>query len=368
MTIAINLTNFIKAGGSTIFQDYFLNLAGAQPQHQFIFITSSPIDDRLNILNKIEFIVSAPRSNNPLMWRIWLNYTLPGIAKRFKADLLINTGGVGSLRTIIPQYSFLSTLDFLKSPHYYAKKEVLFLKKYLPAFLKKATVIVSASDFITGVITQQYSICIEKIKRVQLMAGNYYQPLDWKEKESIKASYTTGKEYFLFSGEIMPGINLVNLLKAFSFFKKRQKSNMQLIITAAAVLEKDPFIENFKTYKYRKEVCLLLDLPEKDLAKITASAYAFIYPSMYEGSAMFPLQAMQCEVPVITTKTTTIYEVIEDAALYADPENFEDIAEKMMLLFKDETTRSAIINRGKLRVERMHADQIENHWWPSISE
>ena len=56
-----------------------------------------------------------------------------------------------------------------------------------------------------------------------------FKPLDWEEKEIIREKYAEGKAYFLFSGDINRRSNLINLLKAFSFFKKRQKSNMMLL-------------------------------------------------------------------------------------------------------------------------------------------
>jgi glycosyltransferase involved in cell wall biosynthesis len=113
--------------------------------------------------------------------------------------------------------------------------------------------------------------------------------------------------------------NGMNVLKAFSFFKTRQKSNMQLIITADNTSSNDSLIENLKTYKYRKEVHLFLRLQEKELAKITAGAYALLYPALYEGMPLIPLQAMQCDVPVIASKTGALIELYPGSVLYIDP-------------------------------------------------
>ena len=363
MIIVINSTHFIPFAGGNFFDDYFANFAASKPQHQFIFIMPATPVEQLITSNNIIQVGSYPKAKNALMWKLWLNYTLPAIALKYNADVLIHTGGVCSLRTRLPQCLVISDLSFLHFPQFFQKKQLRFLKKNMPAFLNRARVIVTVSDFITKEIEQHYSIDKQKIHTLSLMAGDLYQPIDWIEKEAVKEMYAEGKEYFLFSGDIHPRHHLVNLLKAFSFFKKRQKSNMQLIITAKAVSANDPFIENFKTYKYRKEVKVLLDLPEKDLAKITAAAYAFLYPCMYEGLAIFALQAMQCEVPVITSNTGALIETTGDAVLYVDPENFEDIADKMMLVFKDETKRTELIKKGKLIVEKNKTDEL---WWERL--
>ena len=136
---------------------------------------------------------------------------------------------------------------------------------------------------------------------------------------------------------------------------------MQLIIAGKTLSENDPFIDSLKTYKYRKEVNVLMDLREKDLAKITAAAYAFVYPSLYAGMALQALQAMQCGVPVITSNTGALIETCGEAALYMDAENFEDIADKMMLMFKDENLRSGLINKGSLIVQQ-HNKSNDRLW------
>jgi glycosyltransferase involved in cell wall biosynthesis len=366
MTIAINSNQFIKCAGNDFFYDDLVQLATSKPAHQFIFITPAAMDGAPGTYKNITCVISYPMANHPLMWKVWLDYTLPGIARKHRADILINTGGACSLRTKIPQWLFISDLSFLNYPRFFSGKQLYFLKKFLPAFLVKANSIVTASNFLTSEILQQYSMNEEKINAFQLIPGDHFQVTGWKEKEAIKDKYAEGKEYFLFSGEMHPRNNLVNLLKAFSFFKKRQKSNMQLIISVKASSQKDPFIANIKTYKYRKEVTLLTDLPEKDLAKITAAAYAFIYPVLYEGTAIFPLQAMLCEVPVITSVTGALNKIAGEAVLYVDPENYEDIAEKMMLLFKDENKRTELINRAKLIASKNNKDKRDELFWESI--
>ncbi|MCW3092092.1 MAG: glycosyltransferase family 4 protein [Ferruginibacter sp.] len=367
MTIVINCTHFIHSAGNDFFNAYLLQTAAAKPEHQFIFITPVAISSQsINSANIIN-IVSFPKANNPLLWKLWLDYQLPSIARKHKAEMIVHTGGVCSLRSAIPQWLFTSDLSFLHFPAFFSKKQLYFLKKNTPAFLSKANHIVTASAFLEKEISDQYPKVANKITAVQLSINNVYQPMGWKEKELIKERYTQGKEYFLFSGEIHSRNNLVNLLKAFSFFKKRQKSNMQLIITGKTIPGNDRFIETFKTYKYRDAVKLLMDLPGKDIPEITAAAYAFVYPSLYEGTAIFPLQAMQCEVPVITTNTGAIKEAIGDAALYADPLIFEDIADKMMLVFKDENLRADLINRGRKGIAAARKETtIEEAFWKCI--
>ena len=74
-----------------------------------------------------------------------------------------------------------------------------------------------------------------------------------------------------------------------------------------------------KTYKYKDDVVLTGYIDEKELAKLTASAYALVYPSFFEGFGVPVLEGMNCNVPVLTSKGTSMEEIGGDAALYFDP-------------------------------------------------
>ena len=117
------------------------------------------------------------------------------------------------------------------------------------------------------------------------------------------------------------------------------------------------FKKELKTYKFRNEVKLLEDLDKADLAKITASAYTFIYPIFYDDIALPALQALQCHVPLITSDAGALPNVFGKAALYFNPQNFEDIAEKMMRVFKDEDKAKKLVNAGKELMQHYQTDK-----------
>jgi glycosyltransferase involved in cell wall biosynthesis len=158
----------------------------------------------------------------------------------------------------------------------------------------------------------------------------------------------------------------VNLLKAFSIFKKRQKSNMKLVLAGRLAWKYDSFIQNLKKYKFKEDVIMLGYLSEDDLVKITGAAYALVYPSLLEGFGVPVLEAMKCNVPVITSVGSSMEEIAKDAALYADAKNFEDIAGKMMLIYKDEKMRKELIEKGKIIAAQYSWQRTAELLWQSI--
>ena len=158
----------------------------------------------------------------------------------------------------------------------------------------------------------------------------------------------------------------MNLLKAFSLFKKRQQTGMKLVFIGRLAWKYESFTASLKTYKYRNDVVLTWYVPEEELVNIIGAAYGMVYPSLFEGFGVPVLEAMKCEVPVITSYGSAMQEIAKEAALYADPAHHTDIADKMMLLYKDENLRKEMIQKGKQVIKEYNWDNTAALLWQCI--
>ncbi len=326
------------------------HLSKKNPTHQFIYIFDGPYDNKFVFPENVLPIITGPKASNSLRLQYWFNYKIPALLRKHKVDVFLSMEGICSLRTKIPQCLLVSDLSFLQSPKIVKKLQSGFHKKYTSSFLAKAKAIVTVSAYSKKIIADQYKIKAEDISIIHPGIDEIFKPLDWEAKEIIKEKYAEGKAYFLCCGNS----NLINLLKAFSFFKKRQKSNMLLLIAGNA---DENFKKELKTYKFRNEVKLLEELDKAKLAKITASAYAMIYPVLYDDIALPALQALQCHVPLVTSDSGALPNIFDQAALYFNPENFEDMAQKMMLVFKDEDKAKQLVNAGNELMKQYKLDK-----------
>jgi glycosyltransferase involved in cell wall biosynthesis len=141
---------------------------------------------------------------------------------------------------------------------------------------------------------------------------------------------------------------------------------MKLILTGRLAGNYESFTESLKTYKYRSDVVMTGYVPEDELVKIIGAAHGSIYPSLLEGFGVPVLEAMQCDVPVITSVNSSMQEITNDAALYADANSYADIAEKMMLLYKDEKLRKQLIEKGRLVAKQYNWDKTSDLLWNCI--
>jgi len=335
--------------------------------HEFIFVFDRTYDTKFLFNKNVTAVVTGPSANNPLVWKLWYDVKIPALLRKHNADVFVSADGICSLTSKTPQCLVVHDLSFLYYPSFVKKTELFFYKRYFQKFLQKANSITTVSEFLKTIISDQYAVKKEKVIVVPGAGNEIFSPLNEKEKEEIKNKYTDGKNYFIYAGDIHPQKNLINLLKAFSGFKKRQKSNWKLVVAGKLDKNYKSFGESIKTYKYRDEVIILTGhLEEKEKANLLGSAYAFIYPSLKEGFGLAVLEAMNCHIPVLTSPLSAMQEIAGDAALYADPADHKDIADKMMLLYKDESLRNNLIEKGKIIAAQYSWDKTADLFWQSI--
>lgn len=361
MIIAVN-SRFIK-NDEHVMSATLNRLAQKFPEHKFLFIFDRPYSGDIKFPDNVTPIIAGPETSSSLRLQYWLNYKIPALLKKHTADVFVNLDGTCAMRTKKPQCLLVNDLEFLNN--YAVKKTWLtrFYKKNTATFLATAKSIVTVCDHLKSTLVEKYTLNEATIDIIKPGIDEIFKVLDWEEIERIKEKYTDGKAYFLFSGAINENSNLINLLKAFTFFKKRQKSNMLLLIAGKA---NKSFKKEFKSYRLRDEVRLFEELSTPELADITGAAYAIVYPVLYSDLALPPLQAMQCAVPVVTSGIESLAAVYGNAALYADATDFNNIAEKMMLVYKDEDKAKALTTAGSLLVKQYRLDDAADQLMQSI--
>lgn len=295
-------------------------------------------------------------------------------------DIRINTGfpqNVESVRVFQPQL-----LPFFFKQWWY-KRNAITLAKEL-----NADVIISFQDYPLNTIIPEYIIALNnsfsvgnipasaliivpsllvkeqlkkeglsenRIKLLRPFVDKSFTPLDFDSMETIKARHTAGKEFFLFEASGAPDNFIIHVLKAFSVFKKWQKSNAQLIILNAELHQQTTSL--LQTYKHRQDIHLPENI-EKDRSALMASATAVIYLPALDDFGLTLMEALHCEVPVITYNTGALTEIGGDAVLYTDPGDVQNIADKMMRIFKDEKLRSQLIQKTKIQHTHLNTETI----------
>lgn len=312
------------------------------PQHRVAILTDvRTIPGRST---NLELITIKPPPSNRLLKKIWVSKTLSPPLKRISCDLFIS-----------PEFG-LSTAGIVQCIL------VTDPEKIKPAHAKKAELLIVLSESAKNELVKKLNINENKISVVYPSPGKLYSVIDEKRKASIKEKYTGGKEYFLFSGNFQQADELIDLLKSFSYFKKRQQSSFKLLLLTEPGFAIEKTIEN---YKYREDIIIISSADNGDKAAIVAAAFGLVLPFNAYEDISTALNAMQSGVPLITPRDSSISEIAVDTVLYSQGE-VKDIGEKMMQLYKDEDLRSRLIKNAKEIVKNFSAEKSSHQLLQSI--
>jgi hypothetical protein len=149
-----------------------------------------------------------------------------------------------------------------------------------------------------------------ELEGIPSAADEGYRPLSGEEREEVRQRYTEGKEYFLADVRGMGKENIVGLLKAFSLFKKRQRSNMRFVLRGRHI----PI--DLENYKYRSDVGVVDDPGAEEWRELVGAAYGLVAPSEIEGSSVF--NAWKAETPVIGGDAASLMSLYTNEGLRAE--------------------------------------------------
>jgi len=336
------------------------------PEHQFYFFFDRPYDDSFIFGANVHGVVISPQARHPILYHIWFNWKLPRYIKKYKIDVLFSPEGLTSLRTKVPNIITLHDLAYCHYPEQIDRAHRYYLRKYQPQMARHADHILTVSQFTKEDIMTQYGLSDSKISVVYNAANEAYRPLTFEEKLAVKKTYTDGREYFIYVGAIHPRKNVINLLKAFVQFKRRQQSKFKLVIVGRLAWNTEEIEDAQKRMPYKDDVIWLGYQDVPTLTQLVGAAYAMVYPSLFEGFGIPLIEAMACHVPSITSITSSMPEVIGSAGLLADPNNVGDIAQKMMYIYKDEQMRHELVQHCQTEIKRFDWDKSAQEVWRVI--
>lgn len=190
-----------------------------------------------------------------------------------------------------------------------------------------------------------------------------------EEKERVRERYQIRGRFVLYAGNVKPHKNLERLVSAFALARQRGGlEDVKLILIGDEVSRQGSLRRTMEAAGLRHDVRFFGFVPDRTLACLYRMASAFAFPSLYEGFGLPPLEAMACGAPVVTSRLSSLPEVVGDAALLVDPYSVEDIAAALLRVLSDEPLRKDLIARGHARarafsweqsVQRIHATYLK---------
>jgi glycosyltransferase involved in cell wall biosynthesis len=219
--------------------------------------------------------------------------------------------------------------------------------------------IITVSEFSAGELTELYGIPRERIAVIPNGVSEDFGPCrDEKAMALLRQRIgLTSDRFILFVGGADPRKNHRVLLEAAAQVRDRLDGRTLLLVGSPA----HPFgsyEETAKTYGLTSHILCPGRLPVDDLRLLYSYADVFVFPSLYEGFGMPVLEAMACEVPVITSRTTALGEVAGEAAVLIDPLDARGLGEALVRVLDDEPLRTALRAKGLDRAKQYTWGQV----------
>ena len=157
------------------------------------------------------------------------------------------------------------------------------------------------------------------------------------------------RPYLLFVGNVKPNKNLVNLIRSFEIVKNIIPHDLVIVGKKEGFITGDEYVFK-KAAELGSRIRFTGYIDDATLIQYYRHATALVFPSIYEGFGLPPLEAMACDCPVIVSNKASLPEVCGDAALYCDPFNCEDITTKILDIINDQKLRETLAFNGKRRI------------------
>jgi glycosyltransferase involved in cell wall biosynthesis len=285
----------------------------------------------------------------------WEQVLLPGAVRESGVEVLHCTSNTAPLRISVPlivtvhDIIYLEKWNFTKGTAYQIAGN-LYRRWNVPPVVKKASVIITVSEYERKRIRDFFELDDTKIRAVYNGVGEHFHPVtDRATLDSVKKKYSLPDQYVFYLGNTDPKKNIEGVMRAMSWLREKNKLSFRLLmldidrefLSRMASSIGDPQVLEYISFSGY--------VPNHELPAIYTMASLFLYPSLRESFGIPILEAMACGVPVITSNTSSMPEVAGSGALLVNPHDPTDIAENIVRLLEDKALQLDLKNKGLAR-------------------
>ncbi len=371
MRIAVNTRLLLKnklEGIGWFSYESLKRIVQNHPEHEFYFIFDRKYSDEFLFANNVTPIVLSPPTRHPFLWYFWLEWKIPQLLKKIKADIFVSTDGFMSLRSNVPTLAVIHDINFEHFPEHLPNLVRKYYQYYIPKWAKKAKRIGTVSEFSRQDISETYHINKDKIDVYYNGSNALYLPASDGKKSSVRQTFTQGSPYYIFVGALNPRKNVDGLIRAFDKFKQNDNKNFKLLIVGDPMHKTEGIKNALNNMKFPDDIIFTGRLEANTLSGLIASAHALCFVSFFEGFGIPIVEAFYAETAVICGNKTSLPEVAGDAALLVNPDKDEEIANALLELSKNENLRQDLIEKGKTQREKFSWDKTAEKFWNSIEK
>ena len=347
MKIAVNIVGIRDTNFSSVGRFIWKWLEGeihAHPEHQFVLLSDIAQPTSFVGAPNCSWIKTKYDRNSFLAEKIWYEVTAPKLLTPIQPALWLQLSGRYSGRTSIPQICLFEA-NLTKFQRYFFKKNVHKVKQWL-----------ILENLASHQLEEQFDISKERIASISMVPSSEIYPIDYNLQQMYKGTHAGGTEYFLSVAD--DDKSSIELLQAFSQFKKWQQSNMKLLLVPSNGIHRSFLEEKLRTYKYRADVVLVpAGLTVHNWYQILSSAYATVLLESGPASYLTGLEAAKAGISVIASHSFAAAMGMGDMVTSYSETTPTGIAEALLLVYKNEKIKEERNQNGLLFLQNIKLTQ-----------
>jgi glycosyltransferase involved in cell wall biosynthesis len=299
----------------------------------FVFV--APGEDHCLHDSKNVHIIEIGGSFYPL----WEQFSLPRAVNQLNLDMLHCTSNTAPIFCKVPLILTLHDIIFLEprdksNKSFYQNMGWLYRRFVVPNILKKCKRIITVSEFEFHNIISKLNIPEEKMVMIYNGYNEWFKPVE--DTKLIYQQYIEEPGYFFFLGNTDPKKNTERTLIAYSNYLKKSVVKRKLLMADLDKSFLEDIVERNHIENIKDQIVIPGYINNADLPFIYNNAFAFLYTSLRESFGIPLLEAMACGTPVITSNTSSMPEIGGPEVLMVNPQQANEITDKMLLLEKDD--------------------------------
>lgn len=346
----IGLDGFPLASPKTGVGHYTFELARAMaelaPQHQFEFISPLPYTPESGVALKSISNLTAVNPQTNSITRRWWSIGLPRYLKRNPVDIFHGTNYEVPLWNRKRNLLTVHDLSVFTHQDKHEPDIARRARRRLPIMLRAAAMIITPTEAVKCELSERFKIDSDRIAVTPEAPRGNFHPQPAADSAVVRKRLGIVDNFILFVGTIEPRKNLLSLVRAFEDILRETDQRPQLVIAGGEGWLSEELHRLLSRIDFGDRLRLTGYLDDEDLRALYSCCKLFVYPSLYEGFGLPPLEAMACGAPVIASRIPALIETLGENARLVDPLDENALAGSIIELLNDEIARQSLSSAG----------------------
>jgi glycosyltransferase involved in cell wall biosynthesis len=313
--------------------------------------TSDDIAAEGRALHAPRFTLHATRwpTERPPVRILWEQTALPVAARG--CDLLHGLAFVAPLVAPCPTVVTVYDLSFMRTPERFRPGNRWYLETFTRWSCRRARRVIAISENTKRDVMELLHIPGERVDVVYPGVDARFRPLPPEQVAAFRAAKGLPERFVLYLGTIEPRKNLTVLLEAYAALRRGGRTS-QLVLAGGKGWMFEEVFARIEALALRDDVILPGYVPDEELPLWYNAAEVFVYPSLYEGFGIPPLEALACGKPAVVSNVSALPEAVGDAGLLVRPGDAAELADALQRLLGDAALRAELGARGRAHAAR----------------